>query len=125
MLVVTFHVLSLNEARNRLFDLAVFDLEPRSDLARDLHQQLGMLDRLSRLHDSHDRQLQVRRPVCQDAFGRRLVFFDRLALLDLVDPDPYVVVLEFRVEHERVAVFDFATFRLLLQDAHFAACQAL
>jgi hypothetical protein len=66
-------------------------------------------DQLSTLHDPNDCRLGLEFPVRRNSLMRRLVFLLRLLELDLVDLNPYLLVVEAGVKLKRVVVVDLLT----------------
>lgn len=111
------HVLLLDQDLKLLFYLGDIHREAILDLVDDLSDELGMLDGLLGLENTHCRRLKDKLSIEKHPLLGRLLLFGRLLHLDLVDANAVTVVLKVVIKREMVIIVDFLALRMFAKHA--------
>lgn len=90
-----------------------------------LCNELSVLNRLSTLHDAHDRCLGFIVSICSHSLMSGLVLFLGLFQLNLIDLDAHLCITESGVVREDVSRLNFLALGRLRQNAVFGAREGL
>lgn len=93
-----------------LLNLPQLNRAPLLRLLNHLRNEIRMRDRLSTLHNPHNRRLSLVLSVLMHPLMRLLIFFLRFLQLDLIDLDPVLGICESEVRGKGVVVIDLPSF---------------
>src|ERR1700722_765019 len=93
-----------------LLNLPQLNRAPLLRLLNHLRNEIRMRDRLSTLHNPHNRRLSLVLSVLMHPLMRLLIFFLRFLQLDLIDLDPILGICESEVYGKGVVVIDLPSF---------------